>query len=1116
MAFKGDLSTISLSDLFQTLTASQKEGTLTVNDGETRKVIFFGKQGVRLLTSGKRRGMHLGEMLVRAQKVTREQMDAVLAIQKESKKRLGDILAEQGIVKQEAIDRLVRTQIEEEIFDIFRWKKAAFEFADGPAPEELSDPHATRLNFDVNSLLMEAARRLDEWEIIKKAIPDRKASYCITESGVAFISPGAPPPKEDEDPNQRVVLPSISTMRNVDEVIETCPCSEFETLKALGGLVAAGHVRLATVADFKAIAAQAKASGDSATALKAYRLAVGNAPADHAVRTTLAEMLLEAGQNADAAEQYHIVGTQLLEGKDFDAAIRAFGDALKAVPEHLGARADLLRCYIRKKDQTKTLELAVPVLEELGKANDLQNAREIAESLVVSFPKQWEFAVRLANICSDLHDHEASIVYFTKALDSISAGARSDVAAIYEKILQIDPTRTDVKMKLEPIIAKRKQRQKQKKLLIMGVAAGLVVALLAGGWYGYRVMAKSKFDALRPQIGALKQEGKLPEARALLVDLDRVWGMGGIHEEVQGLIGQIDETLTKIANPEQYEKRARDTAEALKGKMDAWKKDQKFDEALKEIREFGKDYDKSSVAGEAVRLADEIEKARKDWEDALLTNKQAQETKAKIEELQGVADKAEKNNDPRAALNAYIEIVEKGTGSPWKVMIENATKQRDRLKDYFDRAESLSRQAQEFEKAGQYAKACGAILMLRRDYPLSEVARDAQLVLSVVSVPPGATLYVDTEKKGVTPYLLRFPPTQQRLALRLDLEGFDSVVQDVSDVSVGRVEVALIKNLKWQYRTNGPVECAPVATADMAAVACRDGFLHLVDLQNGQAKSRIATELKSDIVSAPVLRGNMCYSGCNDAHLYAFDLAAGKVLWRTRVGKDFVKSAPCLSEDGKTVFIGGDDGVLYAVDAGTGTVAWTYKLGGQIEGGPALGQGMVCVTNDKGTVAAVDLKTQAEVWKMATKGEIRGTPLVIGDTLYVGTRNNDSLFALDLKDGKTRWKTELPGSVPGGPVACGPDVCVGTDDGSCVLVDGSSGTVKWTWKGPSVTKVGTGCSDGVVYWAGQDGTLAAIDAAKGETRWTWKAPGKLSAAPVVAGGLVLVGAEDDCLYAIQK
>ncbi|MEK7867075.1 MAG: DUF4388 domain-containing protein, partial [Planctomycetota bacterium] len=70
MGFKGDLSTISLADIFQTLSATQKQGTLNVGDGESVKAIYFGPEGVRLLSSGRRRLLRLGEMLVQAGRIT--------------------------------------------------------------------------------------------------------------------------------------------------------------------------------------------------------------------------------------------------------------------------------------------------------------------------------------------------------------------------------------------------------------------------------------------------------------------------------------------------------------------------------------------------------------------------------------------------------------------------------------------------------------------------------------------------------------------------------------------------------------------------------------------------------------------------------------------------------------------------------------------------------------------------------------------------------------------------------------------------------------------------------------------------------------------------------------
>src|SRR6185436_18046745 len=148
-------------------------GTLIVQDTESRKCVFFGVSGVQLLSSGRRKGMKIGDMLLRAGKVTEDQLQDALENGRIQKKKVGEILVENGIVSEDEIKKIVREQIEEEIYDLFLWKKADFEFIEGPAAEELKDPDAqvTQLSFDVNGLLLEAVRRADEWTIINQSIP---------------------------------------------------------------------------------------------------------------------------------------------------------------------------------------------------------------------------------------------------------------------------------------------------------------------------------------------------------------------------------------------------------------------------------------------------------------------------------------------------------------------------------------------------------------------------------------------------------------------------------------------------------------------------------------------------------------------------------------------------------------------------------------------------------------------------------------------------------------------------------------------------------------------------------------------------------------------------------
>ena len=183
MAFKGDLSTIGLADLFQTLTMSHKEGTLIVQDGESRKSIYFGRDGISLTSIGKRKHLRLGELLLRAGKITQKQLTDLLELQRKTKTILGELIVKMQLATDNDITNIVKSQIEEEIYDLFIWQNATFEFIEGPPPSEfIFSEGITKLSFDVNALLLEAMRRADEWGIINQKIKNLDTVYAVDPS----------------------------------------------------------------------------------------------------------------------------------------------------------------------------------------------------------------------------------------------------------------------------------------------------------------------------------------------------------------------------------------------------------------------------------------------------------------------------------------------------------------------------------------------------------------------------------------------------------------------------------------------------------------------------------------------------------------------------------------------------------------------------------------------------------------------------------------------------------------------------------------------------------------------------------------------------------------------
>lgn len=236
---RGDVEVFGLANLLQVLAQNQKEGVLTIFQGNDKKSIHFGAAGMRLLATTRRKANSIGEILIRTGKISRTQLAALLEEQKTSGRRLGDLVARSGVLSKDDIDHALREQVAEEIYDLFGWKNSSFEFAE----QRILNPEADNplaevlLNFNVTSLMLEAARRADEMERIRKVIPDNR--HVPVRAG--------PEPKLD-DPNldrsvAEMVWPLIDGTFSVTELVESALYPEFQVLSALYVLANQGALK---------------------------------------------------------------------------------------------------------------------------------------------------------------------------------------------------------------------------------------------------------------------------------------------------------------------------------------------------------------------------------------------------------------------------------------------------------------------------------------------------------------------------------------------------------------------------------------------------------------------------------------------------------------------------------------------------------------------------------------------------------------------------------------------------------------------------------------------------------------------------------------------------------
>ena len=171
MPIEGPLKELGIQDVLQMLDLARKTGILTVRSQRMMDEAVVHMLDGELVFASRRRSMRLlGQQLLRDGKLTERELERALELQrKDPKQRLGAILVEMGSVDRRELDRQLRFQIEETIYDLLAWDEGYFRF------QETDETPAGPVRVRVDSLLMEGARRIDEWTRLESRVPSADA-----------------------------------------------------------------------------------------------------------------------------------------------------------------------------------------------------------------------------------------------------------------------------------------------------------------------------------------------------------------------------------------------------------------------------------------------------------------------------------------------------------------------------------------------------------------------------------------------------------------------------------------------------------------------------------------------------------------------------------------------------------------------------------------------------------------------------------------------------------------------------------------------------------------------------------------------------------------------------
>src|SRR6266511_3628269 len=238
MAIEGPLRELGIHDVFQLLDLSRKTGALRVTSEvrHNQGTIYFDA-GIVMFAEIRSNPHPLGGLLLRTGKITEADLERARDMQQRQgdKRRVGEILVALGAITQREVERQVRFQIEEVVFEVMSWNEGYFSFSEGTVADV---PTEIAVRIPVEALLMEGARRIDEWSRIETRI-----------AHVGVVPTLAPPPESgggelDLLPPEWEVLALIDGRRDVRALATELARSDFDVAKTLFGLESAGVIVL--------------------------------------------------------------------------------------------------------------------------------------------------------------------------------------------------------------------------------------------------------------------------------------------------------------------------------------------------------------------------------------------------------------------------------------------------------------------------------------------------------------------------------------------------------------------------------------------------------------------------------------------------------------------------------------------------------------------------------------------------------------------------------------------------------------------------------------------------------------------------------------------------------
>ena len=224
-ALAGSLSSFRLPEVLTFLNTTNKTGTLTLAHDADEAYLFF--EGGDLIYAGtNQERLRLGALLLRKRKINKDQCERINELIRSDGGRFGQRAVDEKIITDDQLRDALKIQVSEILYDCFVWPAGRFTFG-----EEMDlPPYAVTIAVDLSNLIMEGARRIEEWEQCVRLLPNKKAVFRVVSN----------PEKEEKITLTREewkVLFLINGQRTLEELCLESDDDPFQVYRIVYGLL---------------------------------------------------------------------------------------------------------------------------------------------------------------------------------------------------------------------------------------------------------------------------------------------------------------------------------------------------------------------------------------------------------------------------------------------------------------------------------------------------------------------------------------------------------------------------------------------------------------------------------------------------------------------------------------------------------------------------------------------------------------------------------------------------------------------------------------------------------------------------------------------------------------